>query len=161
ADPFGPAGSRMYRSGDLARWRAGGVLELLGRAHAPGKGRRFPNEPGGSRAAAVAQAGGGPAGGAGGAGGCGGEAPRAAGGRGRLVAYVVAAADREIDASALRSQLGTQLPDYMVPSAIVVVAALPLTANGKLDRRALPAPDLTPQVVRAPHAAGGGAVRAV
>src|SRR5262249_59515711 len=56
-------------------------------------------------------------------------------GQKRLVAYVVAAADREIDAAALRSQLGTSLPDYMVPSAIVVLGALPLTANGKLDRR--------------------------
>src|SRR5262249_61902158 len=59
--------------------------------------------------------------------------------------------DGELDEAALRSQRGVSLPDYMVPSAIVVLAALPLTANGKLDRRALPAPDLTPQVVRSPR----------
>ena len=72
-------------------------------------------------------------------------------GQKRLVGYVVAAADRELDAAALRGQLTASLPDYMVPSAIVVLGSLPLTANGKLDRRALPAPDLTPQVVRAPR----------
>ena len=72
-------------------------------------------------------------------------------GQKRLVAYVVAAADREIDTSALRRRLGESLPDYMVPSSIVVLDALPLTANGKLDRHALPAPDLTPSVVRLPR----------
>ena len=73
-------------------------------------------------------------------------------GQKRLVAYVVAAADRDVDASALRTRLWTSLPDYMVPSAVVVLDALPLTPNGKLYRRALPAPDLTPTAVwRAPR----------
>ena len=72
-------------------------------------------------------------------------------GQKRLVAYVVAAADREIDVAALRAQLGASLPDYMVPSGFVVLGSLPLTPNGKLDRGALPAPDLTPQVVRLPR----------
>ena len=72
-------------------------------------------------------------------------------GQKRLVAYVVAGADREIDVAALRGQLGAGLPDYMVPSGFVVLASLPLTPNGKLDRGALPAPDLTPQVVRLPR----------
>jgi acyl carrier protein len=58
----------------------------------------------------------------------------------RLVAYVVAAAGGSVDAAALRAQLGASLPDYMVPSAVVVLERLPLTANGKLDRAALPPP---------------------
>src|SRR5205085_6228313 len=57
------------------------------------------------------------------------------------------------DPSELRGHVGGSLPDYMVPSAFVVLAALPLTANGKLDRRALPAPDLTPAVRRGPRTA--------
>src|SRR5208282_754345 len=69
----------------------------------------------------------------------------------RLVAYVVAAADQSADAATLRSHLAQSLPDYMVPSAFVVLERLPLTPNGKLDRRALPAPDLTPAVMRAPR----------
>ncbi|MBV8575588.1 MAG: AMP-binding protein, partial [Acetobacteraceae bacterium] len=69
----------------------------------------------------------------------------------QLVAYVVAAAGARADAAALRVHLGSSLPDYMVPSAFVVLEKLPLTPNGKLDRRALPAPELTPAVWRAPR----------
>ncbi|HTP38663.1 MAG TPA: condensation domain-containing protein, partial [Steroidobacteraceae bacterium] len=61
--------------------------------------------------------------------------------------------ERQVDGAALRARLGGSLPDYMVPAAVVVLDALPLTANGKLDRKALPAPELTPKVLRAPRTA--------
>jgi pristinamycin I synthase-3/4 len=135
ADRYGAAGSRMYRTGDLARWRSDGVLEFLGRADAQVKVRGFRIEPGEIEAALVghddvAQAA---------------VVAREDGGGGdkRLVAYVVAAADRPPAAGELRAHLMQRLPDYMIPSAYVVLDRLPLTPNGKLDRRALPAPQVT------------------
>ncbi|MBD0673878.1 non-ribosomal peptide synthetase/MFS transporter [Streptomyces sp. CBMA156] len=129
-DPF--ADGRMYRTGDLARWRPEGALEYLGRADDQIKVRGYRVEPGEIEAAltalpGVAQAF---------------VTVRGEGIRQNLVAYLGRAGDTAVPAPAdLRTELGTVLPDYMVPARFVVLDRLPLLAHGKVDRRALPEPE--------------------
>ncbi|MBW3570415.1 MAG: amino acid adenylation domain-containing protein [Gemmatimonadetes bacterium] len=129
-DPFGAPGSRLYRTGDRARWRHDGELDFLGRVDEQVKIAGFRVEPGEVEAVlaehpAVAQAA---------------VVAREFDGAGvRLVAYAVPAGG-EIDEGALRRWLRDRLPGFLVPSALVLLPALPLSTHGKVDRRALPAP---------------------
>ncbi|HEX2187560.1 MAG TPA: amino acid adenylation domain-containing protein [Longimicrobiaceae bacterium] len=145
-DPFGPEpGARVYRTGDRVRFLADGTLEFVGRVDQQVKIRGFRVELGEIEAALSAQ-------------------PGVAGavvvaredepGSPRLVAYLVAEAGAAPEPAALRAALKEELPGYMVPSSFVAMDAFPVNRSGKVDRRALPAPEAAARTeARAAHAA--------
>ncbi|MFD6400611.1 amino acid adenylation domain-containing protein [Nocardia sp. NPDC060249] len=132
ADPFTP-GERMYRTGDRARWLPGHGYDYLGRADSQIKVRGYRVELGEVEAALGALPGVAAAA----------ATIRKSGDSTRLVGYLVPETGRTLDADQLRHRLTALVPDHLVPSALVVLDALPTTVNGKLDRAALPAPQLT------------------
>ncbi|MFE5647485.1 amino acid adenylation domain-containing protein, partial [Rhodococcus sp. NPDC056516] len=133
ADPFGPPGTRIYRTGDRVRWTTDGQLEYLGRTDSQVKIRGYRIELGEVEAALQSH-------------------PRVTqavtdvwngDGSDRLIGYVVPDRGASIDTRGVLAHAGKRLPSYMVPVAVVILDALPLTVHGKLDRAALPAPDFS------------------
>ncbi|TDT93701.1 amino acid adenylation domain-containing protein [Azorhizobium sp. AG788] len=129
-DPFGADGGRLYASGDLARWREDGTVEFVGRVDHQVKLRGYRIEPGEIEAAlrtlpGVSECA---------------VVLRHDAGQPALVAYAVPARGARLDGAEVRRALAGLLPEHMVPSAVVVLEKMPLNANSKLDRAALPAP---------------------
>ncbi|QIS01618.1 amino acid adenylation domain-containing protein [Nocardia brasiliensis] len=145
ADPYGAPGDRLYRTGDVVRWRRGSAVpevEYVGRNDFQVKVRGFrielgeidavlAGQPGVEFAVTVGR--------------------ESGSGATMLVSYVLPGKDVTLDPAALTEQLGATLPEYMVPTAIVVLDEIPLTPVGKLDRRALPEPALETAAYRAPQ----------
>ena len=131
ADRFGPPGARLYRTGDLVRWNADGRLEFVRRVDDQVKIRGFRIEPGEIETALTQHSG----------------VARAVvrtrdyGADTQLVAYLVSSENTQLQPAALREYLRHRVPEYMIPSAFVILDGIPLTPNGKLDLKALPAPD--------------------
>jgi amino acid adenylation domain-containing protein len=130
--PFGAGGERLYRTGDTVRWRVDGELEFVGRVDGQVKLRGYRVELGEIESVLMEH----------------GEVREAVvvvradeGGDKRLVAYLTSANGEGVRIAELRGYLEERLPGYMMPSAFVVLDELPLTSNGKVDRRALPAPE--------------------
>ncbi len=127
ANPFGPPGSRMYRTGDLARWRPDGEVEFVGRVDGQLSLRGFRIEPGEVEATLLGHP----------------SVTRAAVAvhDDRLIGYVVPTAGHTVRPVVLRRFVADRLPGHLVPSALIPLDRLPMTPNGKLDRRALPRPE--------------------
>ncbi|MGW7300140.1 amino acid adenylation domain-containing protein [Streptomyces sp. NPDC054829] len=144
ADPWGPPGSRMYRTGDLARQLPDGSLEFTGRNDDQVKIRGHRIEPDEVRAALAALPGVVQAAVVAGPDGRGGK---------ELTGYAVGAAESgaPLDGGALRAALAEVLPDFMLPARVMVLDRMPLTVNGKVDRRRLPEPQRAPAVLREPR----------
>jgi amino acid adenylation domain-containing protein len=136
ADPYAKSpDAKLYRTGDRGRWLVNGTIEHLGRIDFQIKLRGYRIEPGEIEAHLVSRL----------------EIAHAVvtvremrAGDARLLAYLVAAADSVVDESALRTHLREILPDYMVPQHFIVLDAIPLLPNGKIDRPRLPAPTEAP-----------------
>ncbi|MFH8342802.1 AMP-binding protein [Streptomyces sp. AM6-12] len=140
--PFGPPGARMYRTGDRVRWVGDGRLEYVGRAGAQVDVRgvrvepaevedALSEHPGLARAAVTVR--------------------QDEAGQQRLVAHVVPAAGHSVSADELRRFATGRLPEFMVPSVFAVLDSLPVTADGRVDRAALPEPELDEGRYRAPR----------
>lgn len=131
-DPFSrEGGARLYRTGDVCRYQQSGELEFLGRVDGQVKIRGYRVEVGEIEAVLATHAA---------VTGAAVIVREGTGGEPQLVGYVTAKADREVSVHELRQWLGEQLPEYMVPARVVVLAEWPLMPNGKVDRRQLPAP---------------------
>ncbi len=130
-DPFGEPGSRIYLTGDRVCWRDGGVIDFIGRADHQVKVRGFRVELGDIEAHLIAMP----------------DVrtavvvPHSSGGHTRLVGYVVAEKEASLDTRDLSEGLAKALPEYMVPASLILIDALPVNSNGKLNHKALPEPD--------------------